>query len=195
MKISRKLVKNLTIFGIVVASAAFGCLSGATGTPAKKTPHLALVMDASGSMDGERWQKGIQAALRSLENPNEDVKVKVWAFATYASVWPFNWKNLPDKRVTDRAVKWLENVGAQGSTLPIPALMSALAEKKEPLYVVMITDGDMSCGSKELAAAVALAQSRRKTPACLSVILIDGKKSESLKKLATKWRGAYVESK
>ncbi len=195
MNLSRKRLKRTVVMTVVATILMLGYLAGASGNQSRKIPHLALVMDASGSMaKGQRWQKAIDAALGTIENPNEDVRLKVWAFESDSHVWPYGWRKLPDMKVRDQAVEWLRTVGTQGATYPTDALVAAISEKKHPLYVVMVTDGEMSSGVASICSAVAEAQAKRKNPACLSVLMIDGKKSAALKKMAEAWRGAYIES-
>ena len=101
---------------------------------------LILVLDHSGSMDGEKMIQA-QGALRYiLEHLNPDDRFGLVAFST--AVEPYARGLRPAGEAAD-AVKWVDQLNARGSTDINRALLdaAAMADKERPTYLIFLTDG------------------------------------------------------
>jgi Mg-chelatase subunit ChlD len=120
---------------------------------ARITRRVLFVVDRSGSMHGDHFGRALNAVRGMLEQSTDDLEVAVLAFNDGATRWPgrpepdrarpvpAGWAALPSDDAVDAANAWLEQLGAGGDTLIIPALKEALAEPREDLSVVLVTDG------------------------------------------------------
>ncbi|MBN1145850.1 MAG: VWA domain-containing protein, partial [Anaerolineales bacterium] len=101
---------------------------------------VVLVLDRSGSMEGEKFQQAQDALVYILEHLNPDDRFNVIAFSTgldsYAS-------RLRAASEAAQAIEWVERLGAQGSTDINRALLEAasLVERERPTYLIFLTDG------------------------------------------------------
>jgi Ca-activated chloride channel family protein len=99
-----------------------------------------LVLDRSGSMDGEKFQQARQALQYILNNLNSDDRFNVIAFSTgmesYAS-------GLRPASEAAEAAAWVDRLSAQGSTDINRALLeaAAIAGSERPAYLIFLTDG------------------------------------------------------
>ena len=99
-----------------------------------------LVLDKSGSMEGEKFQQAQEALIYILEHLNEDDRFNVITFSTgldsYAS-------RLRDADEADEAVEWVERQEALGATDINRALLEAvaMADDDRPTYIIFLTDG------------------------------------------------------
>jgi Ca-activated chloride channel family protein len=99
-----------------------------------------LVLDHSGSMDGEKF-KQVQSALRYiLKHLNPEDRFYLEAFNSnmenYAS-------SLRPASEADQAIAWVDRLSAAGSTDINRALLeaSAVADRERPTYLIFMTDG------------------------------------------------------
>lgn len=99
-----------------------------------------LVLDHSGSMEGEKFQQA-QAALRYiLGHLNREDRFHITAFSTGVEV--YNSELLPASRA-DEALRWVNSLSAVGSTDINRALLeaAAVADPERPTYLIFLTDG------------------------------------------------------
>src|SRR5690606_27366979 len=107
----------------------------------------------SGSMHGDHFDRALRAVRDMFEHPTDDLEVGVIAFNDAAIRWPGRpeperrrpvppgWASLPSEESVDAANRWLEQLGAGGDTLIIPALSAALSEPRDELSIILVTDG------------------------------------------------------
>lgn len=99
-----------------------------------------VVLDKSGSMDGEKFRQA-QAALRYiLENLNPDDRFNLVAFST--DVVAYSPEIQPAKEAGE-AIRWSQSLAAVGSTDIYRALMEAIdmASSTRPTILIFLTDG------------------------------------------------------
>jgi Mg-chelatase subunit ChlD len=116
------------------------------------TQRVLFVVDRSGSMHGDHFTRALVAVRGLIEHPTDDLEVAVIAFNDTAVRWPGKpesgprevpqgWAALPSDTAVGEAEAWLEELGAGGDTLVIPALRAALSEARSGMSVVLVTDG------------------------------------------------------
>ena len=101
---------------------------------------LLLVLDRSGSMDGEKFQQA-QSALRFiLKHLNPDDHFYISAFSS--SIDTFSSEMSPASQA-DNALRWVDQLNAAGSTDINRALLEAAsaANSERPTYLIFLTDG------------------------------------------------------
>lgn len=116
------------------------------------TQRVLFVVDRSGSMHGDHFSRALAAVRELAEHPTDDLEVAVIAFNDTATRWPGKpeqgqrkvpqgWAALPSETAVGEAEAWLAALGAGGDTLVLPALRAALAEARDGLSVVLVSDG------------------------------------------------------
>jgi Mg-chelatase subunit ChlD len=118
------------------------------------TRRMLFVVDRSGSMHGDHFARALAAVREMFEHPTDDLEVGVIAFNDGTTRWPGRpepdrrprpvppgWASLPAEDVVADANRWLEELGAGGDTLIMPALRAALTEPRNELSVILVTDG------------------------------------------------------
>jgi Ca-activated chloride channel family protein len=109
-------------------------------SPTSIPKDVILVLDHSGSMDGEKFTQA-QAALRYiLQNLNPEDRFNVIAFSTGLETYA---SQLSPATQADDAIRWVDGLSAQGSTDINRALLEAasLADSERPTYLIFLTDG------------------------------------------------------
>ena len=105
---------------------------------------IILVMDVSGSMEGEKVAQAQEAARYLVDHLNPGDRFNLVAFSTGVRLWaetltPFDTKARAD------AHAWIDTLRAEGSTDINRALLEALAQlssdEARPAYVLFMTDG------------------------------------------------------
>jgi len=101
---------------------------------------LILVLDRSGSMDGEKFQQAQQALRYILEQLNPEDRFNVIAFSTGLDSYATRLR--PSSEAAE-AIAWVERLGAQGSTDINRALLeaAAMADPEAVTYLIFLTDG------------------------------------------------------
>jgi Ca-activated chloride channel family protein len=99
-----------------------------------------LMLDHSGSMDGEKFQQVQQAASYILTHLNSEDRFNLIAFSTSVETYADGLRPVSDAK---DAISWVESLSAQGSTDINRALLEAAAEAtpERPTYVIFLTDG------------------------------------------------------
>jgi len=101
---------------------------------------LLLVLDSSGSMDGEKFQQALQATRYILDNLNRDDRFNLITFSTGIEMYA---SGLRPASEAAGARAWLDMLGAEGSTDINRALLEAAAmvDPERPTYLIFLTDG------------------------------------------------------
>ncbi len=99
-----------------------------------------LVLDHSGSMDGEKIQQAKEALQYVLEHLNPDDRFNVIAFSTGIQTYASKLRSSTEAR---EAIAWVDRIYAEGSTDINRALLeaAAMAERERPTYLIFLTDG------------------------------------------------------
>src|SRR5918997_5232562 len=99
-----------------------------------------VVLDTSGSMEGEKIEQARQALLYVLEHLNPEDRFNVVEFSTGAREYA---RELVAPTEAEDAAQWVERLGATGGTDINLALLSALdmVEPERPTMILFLTDG------------------------------------------------------
>ena len=101
---------------------------------------VVLVLDHSGSMEGEKFTQAMDAARFVLDHLNEGDRFNLIVFSTTVDAYaerPRPWSEAGE------AKRWLDRFAAEGSTDIDRALRTAFerADVERPTYVLFLTDG------------------------------------------------------
>ncbi len=99
-----------------------------------------LVLDRSGSMEGEKFQQA-QAALKYiLQHLNPEDRFYLTTFSSSTEAYA---NRLRPAGEADEAIAWVNHSAASGSTDINRALLetAAVADKERPTYLIFLTDG------------------------------------------------------
>lgn len=101
---------------------------------------LLLVLDRSGSMEGEKFGQAQAALTYILNNLNPEDRFYLSAFSS--GVEPFSPRLQPASEAR-QALGWVDRLSAVGSTDINRALLEAVsvADKERPTYLIFLTDG------------------------------------------------------
>jgi Ca-activated chloride channel family protein len=113
---------------------------GAAEDAAVVAKDVIVVLDRSGSMEGEKFRQAQDAVTFVLDNLNPNDRFTVVTFST--AVDTFSDRLQPIRRA-EEAVRWVEELSAAGSTDIDSALAAAfeVAGVERPTYVLFLTDG------------------------------------------------------
>lgn len=114
---------------------------------------LILVMDTSGSMEGEKMAQAKQAAHFLVDHLNPGDRFNLVAFSTGVRLWEPKLQTGNSQRVKS-AHRWIDSLDASGSTDINRALLEALAQLADggsarPAYLLFMTDGLPTLGETE----------------------------------------------
>lgn len=156
----------------------------------KHVPHIALLVDTSGSMQGQMGL-AVQEALEIVSQPVDDGFLRVWSFADDHVSWDLGWVRMPNQEAVENSKAWLSNKIVMGNTYTVRPIRKLLKEKKnKPLYIVVVTDGVFTDGVAAVGSALLQSQKHRKRPASINFVVI-GEENKELEKIAKRWNGAY----
>lgn len=101
---------------------------------------IILVLDKSGSMEGEKFQQAQEALKYILKHLNPDDRFNIITFSTVIDQYAYQMR--PASEV-DEAQDWIDSLSAEGSTDINRALLeaAALADNERPTYLIFLTDG------------------------------------------------------
>jgi Ca-activated chloride channel family protein len=101
---------------------------------------LLLVLDRSGSMDGEKFQQAQQAAGYILDNLNPEDRFNIISFSTGIEMYA---SKLRPASEASEARSWVDGLRAEGSTDINRALLEAAAmvNPERSTYLIFLTDG------------------------------------------------------
>lgn len=99
-----------------------------------------LVIDHSGSMEGEKFKQAQLAAKYILENLNSEDRFGLVAFSSSVENYSYQLQRAADQT---QAIAWLDELSAVGSTDINRALLEAasMASGERPVYLIFLTDG------------------------------------------------------
>lgn len=135
---------------------------------------IVLVLDVSGSMEGEKLAQAQKAADFVVNHLNDGDRFALISFSTGVDRWKGDLQSVDgDSRAS--AAAWIERLRATGSTDINRALLEGLAlldnpdDKSRPAYVLFLTDGLPTQGEEDPSQIVANAE--RSAPAGRSLRL------------------------
>jgi len=101
---------------------------------------LILVLDRSGSMDGEKYQQAQQATRYILDNLNQGDRFNLITFSTGIQTYA---SGLRPASEASEARSWLDSLQAEGSTDINRALLEAagMVDPERSTYLIFLTDG------------------------------------------------------
>ncbi|MEW6717838.1 MAG: VIT domain-containing protein [Chloroflexota bacterium] len=99
-----------------------------------------LVLDSSGSMDGEKFFQAQEALRYILLHLNPEDRFNVIAFSTGLYTYASRLRTTAD---VQEALAWVDSLSAMGSTDINRALLeaAAMADRERPTYLIFLTDG------------------------------------------------------
>ena len=101
---------------------------------------IIIVLDQSGSMEGEKWEQAQDAAIYVLEHLNSRDRFNVILFSTG---WRVFSSQLESPEVAPEAVSWIDGMYPEGGTDINGSLLTALdmADAERPTTILFLTDG------------------------------------------------------
>ncbi|MBA4379296.1 MAG: hypothetical protein C0393_01165 [Anaerolinea sp.] len=101
---------------------------------------ILLVLDHSGSMDGEKFQQAQEALRYVLQHLNPEDRFNIVTFSTGVETYA---RNLRPAEEANEAIAWVNSLSAVGSTDINRALLeaAALTDRERPTYLIFLTDG------------------------------------------------------
>lgn len=107
-----------------------------------------IVLDKSGSMDGEKFRQAQEALHFILDHLNEDDRFNIIAFSTGTRSFA---RNLQSTDEVVEAKRWVDSLAAAGSTDINLALLEAVeqADRERPTILIFVTDGLPTEGETE----------------------------------------------
>ncbi|MBW7884121.1 MAG: VWA domain-containing protein, partial [Caldilineaceae bacterium] len=116
---------------------------------------VVLVIDVSGSMQGDKIVQARAAAHFVVQHLNPDDRFNLVSFSTGSRRWMNRLQPVTAKNVVD-AESWIDDLEASGSTDINRALLEALAlldgrdaDPSRPAYILFLTDGQPTQGETE----------------------------------------------
>ena len=107
-----------------------------------------IVLDRSGSMEGEKFEQAQQAVRYILNKLNPEDRFNLVTFSTGVEMYANNLQPVSEE---DDAIHWLNRLRAEGSTDINRALLEAiyLVDTERPTYLIFLTDGLHTVGEVE----------------------------------------------
>lgn len=101
---------------------------------------IVLVLDHSGSMDGDKFRQAREATIYILNHLNDGDRFNIVTFS--ADIETFALEMQPVSKA-ENAIQWVKGWGAAGSTDINQALLTAaaMAGDQRPTYLIFLTDG------------------------------------------------------
>ncbi len=101
---------------------------------------LILVLDRSGSMEGEKFKQAQEALRYMLGHLNPEDRFNIITFSTGVEMYA---SKLRPADEANQGIAWVDQLNALGSTDINRALLevAAMADKDKPTYVIFLTDG------------------------------------------------------
>lgn len=112
----------------------------------RRVVSMALVLDASGSMRGEKLEKAKEAARRFVQLLGADDELTVLRFSTDASQTPLRAMDEAGKAQTLAFVEGIQAEGGTNIDLALTQGARALADAKGTRRLVLISDGEPTVG-------------------------------------------------
>jgi Ca-activated chloride channel family protein len=107
-----------------------------------------LVLDRSGSMEGEKFMQAQEALRYILQHLNEEDRFNIITFSTGIETYA---RGLRPASEANEAMPWVDRLSAMGSTDINRALLEAagMADRERPTYLIFLTDGLPTEGETE----------------------------------------------
>ena len=107
-----------------------------------------LVLDRSGSMDGEKFVQAQEALRYILQKLNQEDRFNIITFSTGVDFFA---QNLRPASESDQALAWVDSLSAEGSTDINRALLEAahFADLERPTFFIFLTDGLPTVGETD----------------------------------------------
>jgi Ca-activated chloride channel family protein len=101
---------------------------------------ILMVLDHSGSMDGEKFQQAQQASRYILDHLNTGDRFNIISFSTGVEMFASSLRPVSE---VSNAQAWVDSLRAEGSTDINRALLEAAAivDAQRPTYLIFLTDG------------------------------------------------------
>lgn len=170
---------------------------------------IVVLVDRSGSMRevgengtlrSDRYSLAVHEARWVAEQATDEGRVRFFTFAETLDSDPQGWISMPDVPRLKSALCWLSDHEPAGTTDlagAVGAVLTALPDS--PLGVVVLTDGEPDTGPESTVARIGVANSLRKEPAVIGVVVLDprteGHGEEFGREMAEVGGGAYVRTK
>ncbi len=142
----------LVIYSTTLLAAPPDVIDTVVAGRQRPSKNLLLVVDTSGSMEGDAFSKALGVVEMIAKQPLDAGQVGVIGFTKTPDRWTVpksmrgrggkGWASLPSSDVLRAALAWLKKRGAVGWTKVVPALTAALRDPQDPLTIVLVTDGD-----------------------------------------------------
>lgn len=99
-----------------------------------------LVLDTSGSMEGEKIEQAKEALVYVLKQLNPEDRFNIVEFSTGVRVYA---ERMQSAGQADRAIEWVRNLWADGGTDINRAMLEAMAlsDPARPAIIIFLTDG------------------------------------------------------
>ncbi len=125
-----------------------------------------IVLDRSGSMEGEKFEQAQQAVRHILNKLNPEDRFNLVTFSTGVEMYANNLQPVSEE---DDAIHWLNRLRAEGSTDINRALLEAvyLVDSERPTYLIFLTDGLPTVG--EVDSDKVIANLKESSPGNLSL--------------------------
>jgi Ca-activated chloride channel homolog len=121
---------------------------------------IVLVVDQSGSMEGDKWRQAQEAAAYVMKNLNPQDRFNLVVFSSGVRVYS---PRLMEASEAQGAVDWLNTLIAEGGTNISDALTQALnAVDERPTTILFMTDGEATEGILETDAILSALQTAAK---------------------------------
>ena len=122
--------------------------AGFFGAYAEGTNFI-FVIDCSGSMQGERWERAVYELERSIMDLGDDQNFCIVLYNRFTVIMG-NEKRMalvpPNEENLDRAFTWLRQQSPSGGTYPRQALSLALTEQPDAIF--LLSDGEIQDNSE-----------------------------------------------
>lgn len=122
---------------------------------------ILMVLDRSGSMDGEKFEQALQAVQYILGHLHQEDRFNILAFSTNVLRYKATLRQVSEAA---EAKSWLKTLTAEGSTDIYNALVQAIqmVSPDRPTYLIFLTDGLPTVGVQD--SALILEAVRQKAP-------------------------------
>jgi Ca-activated chloride channel homolog len=124
-------------------------LAASPGSNAATLPKdIILVLDKSGSMEGEKFRQAQEALRYILKHLNPEDRFNIITFSTGIETYA---PGMVPAGEADKGISWVDRLHAEGSTDINRALLeaAALGDGDRPTYIIFLTDGLPTSGEIE----------------------------------------------
>ncbi len=153
--------------------------------------RFAYIVDASGSMHGERWNEARQALIQSINDLPDYTSFSVSLFNA-DPILPGRerqptWRSAKEDHKSDFRT-WVRGVATGGSTNPVPAFTLMMKLKPRPDAIYFLTDGEFNDTAPDIIAELNR-QGRQVVIHTIAFVTEDGE--HLLRRIAEESGGTY----